>query len=146
MAELALVLKGMKGSVVVGAAALYPFPSWQRLLALCPPSQKPKGRERERIVLALLGLWDTTPGYFPGLCVCVSVCKDGYLIAPILVVGRVCNMIQLVCYLSICNTCACVFERKKPRTQLYLCMRVRDCVSDPRPAVSPQFFFQALIA
>lgn len=39
--EWELVWKGMKGSVVVRAAALYPFPAWQRLPALCPLSQKP---------------------------------------------------------------------------------------------------------
>lgn len=61
-------------------------------------------------------LWPFT--YFP-LCVCargrVFVCKDGYLIAPILVVCRVCNAIPQVRYKR-------MRERSPGSSCIYVCV------------------------
>lgn len=148
VAEWELVWKGMKGSLVVRAAALYPFPAWQRLPALCPPSQKPPHQpemDRERAeterengpgLVWSLGYWDswafswtvTHLCVFVCVSVCVSVCKGGYLIAPVLVVRWVCNMILQVCYLSVwVYVYMCVWEEEAQEAAvfMYTCVRNR---------------------
>lgn len=78
--------------------------------------------------------WTVIHFVCPCLCVCASLCEDGYLITRIFVVGWVCNMTLQGCYLSIwvCMY-VCVWEEKTEEAAVFMYA----CVSDPRPAVSP---------
>lgn len=114
------------------AVALNPFPAWQRFPAHCPPSQKPHHQpemDRKRAKTTIvdgpgliwpLRLWDSrafsvTP--FEAFCVClpvhISMCQDGYLIAPIPAVWLWNRILQVYYpwWVSVC-VCVCVWKEE----------------------------------
>lgn len=149
--EWELVWKRMKVFVFVRAAALYPFPAWQRFLAsvlrvkshFTSQSRTEKGqRHREcswpSLVSGTLKTW-TLSWTIIQLCVYFLCVKMDIWISFIPPVGWVCNRTLQVCYLSM-TVHVCVFEWKKPRKQLYLCACVCVFVS----AISDQLYHHTI--